>query len=270
MVEDREETLSDIDRAPGLNPKVPSSARIYDYLLGGKDNYDIDREVAQRMLAIAPDTRTLARYIRQFLVKAVELAAESGVRQFIDLGAGIPTSPSVHEVAGKIDSSIRVAYVDNDPVVHAHCDALLGQAPGVTALQADIRRPATIIDRLQLEAGIDFDQPVAVLIIGVLHYVMDDENPAGIVAAFREVMAPGSYLAITHGSNETHPDFIGQSQEDTNATPSQVVYRSREQTARFFDGFELIEPGVAPVQEWLDDRLPATRLVIYGGIGRKD
>ncbi|WP_040740718.1 SAM-dependent methyltransferase [Nocardia tenerifensis] len=260
--------MSDIDRAPGLNPNVPSSARIYDYMLGGKDNYDIDREVAHRMLAIAPDTRTLAWFIRQFLVRAVELAADAGVRQFIDLGAGIPTSPNVHEVARKIEPSARVVYIDNDPIVHAHCDALLASSPGVDALKADIRQPEDIIDRLKAGGLIDFSEPVAVLIIGVLHYVMDDEDPAGIIAKFREVMAPGSYLAITHGSDETHPDFIGQSHSDTNNSPSQVKYRSREETTAFFKDFDLIEPGVVPAQEWLDDDLPATRLVIYGGIGR--
>lgn len=248
---------------------MPSSARIYDYMLGGKDNYDIDREIAHRMLAIAPDTKTLAWFIRQFLVKAVQLAADAGVRQFIDLGAGIPTSPNVHETAREIEPSASVVYIDNDPIVHAHCDALLAHSPGVTALKADIREPDDIIDRLKTGALIDFDQPVAVLIIGVLHYVMDDEDPYGIVAKFRDVLAPGSYLAITHGSNDTHPDFISQSQDDTNQSPSQVRYRSQEQTEAFFDGFDMIAPGVVPAQEWLGDDLPATRLVIYGGIGRK-
>ncbi|MFI6041932.1 SAM-dependent methyltransferase [Nocardia sp. NPDC051321] len=258
--------MSDLHRSPGLNPNVPSSARIYDYMLGGKDNYDIDREVAHRMLAIAPDTRTLAWFIRQFLVKAVEVAADSGVRQFIDLGAGIPTSPNVHETARKIEPSARVVYIDNDPIVHAHCDALLAHSPGVTALKADIRQPDDIIDRLKTGSLIDFNEPVALLIVGVLHYVMDDEHPQQILAKFRDVMAPGSYLALTQASGDTHPDFIGQSHEDTNNSPSQVRYRTREQTAVFFDGFDMIGPGVVPAQEWLDDDLPATRLVIYGGI----
>ncbi|MFE9575488.1 SAM-dependent methyltransferase [Nocardia sp. NPDC006044] len=261
--------MSDVDRAPGLNPHVPSSARIYDYMLGGKDNYDVDREVAHRMLAIAPDTKTLAWFIRKFLVKAIELAADAGVRQFIDLGSGIPTSPNVHEVARKIHPEARVVYIDNDPIVHAHCDALLAHSPGVTALKADVRQPEDIIDRLKTGALIDFSEPVAVLIIGVLHYVMDDEDPYGIVAKFRDLMAPGSYLAITHGSNDTHPDFITQSQDDTDKSPSQVIYRSHDQVEAFFDGFDLIDPGVVPAQEWLDDDLPATRLVIYGGVGSK-
>ncbi|GAJ84445.1 hypothetical protein NBRGN_073_00240 [Nocardia brasiliensis NBRC 14402] len=265
----REETLSGMDRAPGLNPAVPSSARIYDYMLGGKDNYEVDRQVAHRMLAIAPDTKTLAWFIRQFLVRAVESAADAGVKQFIDLGAGIPTSPNVHEVAREIEPSARVVYVDNDPVVRAHCDALLANSPGLSVMQADIRRPREIIDRLRAESLIDFEEPVAVLMIGVLHYVMDEEKPADILAAFRDAMAPGSYLAITHGSNETNPDFISQSQSDTENTPSQVRYRSAEEIEALMTGFELIPPGVAPAQQFLRTDLPATRLVIYGGLGRK-
>ncbi|WP_338765563.1 SAM-dependent methyltransferase [Nocardia vulneris] len=258
-----------MDRAPGLNPTVPSSARIYDYMLGGKDNYEVDRQVAHRMLAIAPDTRTLAWFIRQFLVRAVELAADAGVKQFIDLGAGIPTSPNVHEVAREIEPSARVVYVDNDPVVRAHCDALLANSPGLSVMQADIRRPREIIDRLRTESRIDFAEPIAVLMIGVLHYVMDEEKPADILAAFRDAMAPGSYLAMTHGSNETNPDFISQSQSDTENTPSQVRYRSAEEIEALMAGFELIPPGVAPAQQFLHTDLPATRLVIYGGLGRK-
>lgn len=257
------------DRAPGLNPNVPSSARIYDYLLGGKDNYDVDREVAHRMLAIAPDTKALAWFIRQFLVKAVEMAADAGVRQFIDLGAGIPTSPNVQDTARQIHPDARVVYIDNDPIVHIHCDALLAYADGVTALKADIRDPHDVIDQLKVGSLIDFNEPVAVLAVGVLHYVMDDEDPAGIVAKFRDLMAPGSYLAITHCSDDTHPDFISQSHDDTNNSPSQVVYRSREAVEKFFDGFEILGPGVVPAQGWLDDDLPATRLVMYGCIGRR-
>ncbi|MFE9575336.1 SAM-dependent methyltransferase [Nocardia sp. NPDC006044] len=264
-----EQVVSEVDRAPGLNPHVPSSARIYDYMLGGKDNYDVDREVAHRMLAIAPDTRTLAWFIRLFLVKAIEMAATAGVRQFIDLGAGIPTTPNVHEVARKIEPSARVVYIDNDPIVHAHCDALLAHSPGVTALKADIRLPEDIIDRLKTGELIDFGQPVAVLAVGVLHYVMDEEDPYGIAAKFRDLMVPGSYLALTHGSDETHPDFIAQSHDDTDGSPAQVVYRTKTQTEAFFDGFDLLYPGVVPAQEWLDDDLPATRLVIYGGIATK-
>ncbi len=248
---------------------MPSSARIYDYMLGGKDNYDVDREVAHRMLAVAPDTRTLAWFIRKFLVMAVRRAAEAGIRQFIDLGAGIPTSPNVHEVARKVDPSATVVYIDNDPVVRAHCDALLANAPGLSAMEADIRRPHEIIDQLKAESLIDFSEPVAVLLVGVLHYVMDDEKPYDIVAAFRDAMAPGSQLIFTHTSDETNSEFKSRSHEDTNKSPSQVIYRRPDQIVAFLDGFEALSPGVVPAQQWLEGDLPKTQMVMYGGIGRK-
>ncbi|MEU7767402.1 SAM-dependent methyltransferase [Nocardia sp. NPDC049190] len=260
-----------MERAPiGVDPGRPNSARVYDYLLGGKDNYEVDRAVAQRMLSIAPDTRTLAWFSRQFLVNAVRLAAKAGVRQFIDLGAGIPTSPNVHEVAREFDTSARVVYVDYDPVVYAHCDALLARWQGVTAMSADVRRPDDVLDRLRTEALIDFDEPVAVLLVGVLHFVMDDEHPAELLARFRDAMAPESYLAFTHGSDTSDPQLIERSSADTASTSAQVVYRSPAQMTSFLDGFEIIDPGVVPVQQWLGDDLPATRMVICGGVGRKN
>ncbi|MFG3615624.1 SAM-dependent methyltransferase [Nocardia sp. NPDC047654] len=259
-----------MERAPrGVDPNLPNSARVYDYLLGGKDNYEVDRVVAHRMLSIAPDTRTLAWFSRKFLVRAVELAAEAGIRQFIDLGAGIPTSPNVHEVARRIDPSARVAYVDFDPVVYAHCGALLAGAEGVTAMLGDVRRPDDILDRLRDEGVIDFGEPVAITLVGVLHFVMDDEDPAGIVARLGAAMAPGSHLAFTHGSADSDPDFITQSSSDTANSSAQVVYRSPAVVESLFQGFEMIGPGVVPLQRWLDDDLPDTGLVLPGGMVRK-
>ncbi|MBF6468968.1 SAM-dependent methyltransferase [Nocardia beijingensis] len=259
-----------MERAPrGVDPNLPNSARVYDYLLGGKDNYEVDRAVAHRMLAIAPDTRTLAWFSRQFLVRAVQSAAEAGVRQFIDLGAGIPTSPNVHEVARKTDPSARVVYVDFDPVVYAHCNALLANSEGVTVLQGDVRRPEEIIDRLRSEGLIDFGEPVAITLVGVLHFVMDDERPAEIVARLREAMAPGSYLAFTHGGDNSNSEFITRSSSDTANSSAQVVYRSPAVVESFFEGFEMLDPGVAPLQQWLGDDLPDTGLVLLGGVVRK-
>ncbi|MEU2037288.1 SAM-dependent methyltransferase [Nocardia niwae] len=259
-----------MERAPrGVDPNLPNSARVYDYLLGGKDNYEVDRAVAHRMLSIAPDTRTLAWFSRQFLVRAVQSAAEAGIRQFIDLGAGIPTSPNVHEVARKTDPSARVVYVDFDPVVYSHCNALLAHAEGVTAMLGDVRRPDDIIDRLRSGGLIDFGEPVAITLVGVLHFVMDDEHPAEIVARLREAMAPGSRLAFTHGADNSDPDFITQSSSDTAKSSAQVVYRSPAVVESLFAGFEMIEPGVVPLQQWLDDDLPDTKLVLLGGVVRK-
>ena len=259
--------MSDERPAPaGVNPSQPNSARVFDYLLGGKDNYEADRAVAQRMLEVAPDTRTLAWISSNFLVGATRLAAEAGIRQFIDLGAGIPTSPSVYEVAHEIDPTARVASVDFDPVVFAHANAMLDGEPDVVVMQGDVRRPRELIERLRTEARIDFDEPVAVLAVGVLHYVMDDEDPAGVVAAFREVMAPGSYLGFTHGSTETADEFASRTADDTDGSPSQCAYRTPPRVASFFDGFEMLDPGIAPIQKWLGEGLPQTGLVLLGGI----
>ncbi|WP_433710734.1 SAM-dependent methyltransferase [Nocardia sp. CA-084685] len=262
--------MAEADRAPaGVDPSKPNAARVYNFLLGGKDNYTVDQRVAERMLAVAPDTKTTAWFSRKFLLRAVEDAAEAGIRQFIDIGAGIPFSPNVHEIAQKIDPTARVVMIDYDPVVHVHTHALLSGASGVTSILGDIRRTDEIIEKAKSEGHIDFDEPVAILIVGVLHYVMDDEHPADIIARLRDEMAPGSMLAFTHGSVHTQPDFVARSTGDTDGSSAQVQFRTPEMVAAYLDGFEVVEPGLVPVQEWLDDDLPSTQLVILGGIGRK-
>ncbi|WP_280453688.1 SAM-dependent methyltransferase [Nocardia brasiliensis] len=261
--------MSGIDRAPGLDPAVPNSARIYNYMLGGKDNYEIDRQVAHRLLSVAPDTKTLAWLVRKFMVHAVELAADARVKQFIDLGSGIPASPNVHEVAGEIHPTARVVYVDNDPVACLHCEVLLARPRGVSVVQGDIRSPQQIIDQIEAESLIDFSEPVAVLIVGVLHYVMDGEHPGEIIAAFRDVMAPGSYLVVAHATDDTHPEFQSQTQSETDNTSAQLCYRSTSEIETLMKGFELLSPGIAPVQQFLGSDLPTTRLVMHGGIGRR-
>lgn len=246
----------------------PNSARVYDYLLGGKDNQDTDRDVANQMLSRAPELKTLAWFTRSFMLKAVEMAARAGIRQFVDLGSGIPNSPNVHEVAREIEPSARVVYVDYDPVVQVHCDALLAGPQGVSALLGDVRHPHDILDKLKSESLIDFDEPVAITLISVLHYVMDDERPADIMATFRDHMAPGSYVALTHGSLDSAPEIL-EVLAANKETSAQVAFRSTAQTEAFLAGFELFEPGVVPVQQWLRPDLPDTRMVMLGGIGRK-
>lgn len=261
--------MSENDRAPQpFKGDQANSARVYDYLLGGKDNRDVDRDIANQMLSDAPDVKTVAWFARSFALKAVRMAAEAGVRQFVDLGSGIPTSPTVHEAAWEIDPSARVVYVDYDPVVHVHSEALLADPRGVSALLGDIRRPHDILDQLKNNSLIDFNEPVAILLIGVLHYVMDDEDPAGILATFRDQMASGSYLAITHGSLDTSPEIL-EVLTGNKGTSAQVEFRSAKQTEAFLTGFELFEPGVVPIQQWLRPDLPQTRMVMDGAIGRK-
>ncbi|MVU81458.1 SAM-dependent methyltransferase [Nocardia sp. ET3-3] len=239
-------------------------------MLGGKDNYDADRLVGDRMLQVAPDTKDTAWHSRNFLLLAVRKAAEAGIRQFVDIGAGIPITPNVHEVAQGIEPTAIVASIDYDPVVHAHSNALLTGAPGVTPILADIREPDKLLELASAEAGIDFSQPVAFLIVGVLHYVMDDEGPYDAIARFREVMAPGSLLAIQHASTNTHPFFKTTSSNDTVGSPAQVDFRPPEQVQRFFEGLEMLPPGLAAANEWLEEDLKPTKLVVLCGIGRKN
>ncbi|WP_308166694.1 SAM-dependent methyltransferase [Nocardia albiluteola] len=262
--------MPDIERVPeGIDPSTPSAARVYDYFLGGRDNYAADRALAEWLLSIAPDSRTVARLSRQFVLKAVELIAEAGIRQFIDIGAGIPTSPSVHEVAQKVDSAATVVSIDYDPVVHAYGNAFLSGTPGVTTMQADVRRPDDIIDRLRSGALIDFEQPVAILLCSILHFVLDDEHPAEIIARFRTAIPSGSYVAFTHPSDEVSPAGMAQLASHNIGSPTQFVSRSRTELAGFFDGFEFLGGGVVPVQDWLDGEQPTTQMVWLGGICRK-
>ncbi|MFC4011953.1 SAM-dependent methyltransferase [Nonomuraea purpurea] len=269
--------MTELERVPpGVDPSVPSSARVYDYLLGGKDNVAVDREVADRLLAVAPDTRLVARANRRFQVSAVRHLAEQGVRQFIDLGTGIPTAPSIHGTVREVDPACRVVYVDNDPVVRLHVEVLLADSPGVVGIHADLRRPAEVLADPRVGDLIDFDRPLCVLMVGVLHYVMDEEDPAGIIAAFRRRMAPGSHLVLTHGMAESAPEVIAQLTKATMGTSAQPRFRTRPEVLALFDGFELIDPGLVPIQDWSlaqdDAEIPlldgTPGLLIEGGVGR--
>ncbi|WP_425564035.1 SAM-dependent methyltransferase [Nonomuraea longicatena] len=270
--------VTELERVPpGVDPTVPSSARVYDYLLGGKDNLAIDRAVAGKLLTVAPDTRLVARANRRFLTRAVRHLAEQGVRQFLDLGTGIPTSPSVHEVVREVSPACRVVYVDYDPVVRLHAEVLLAKAPGVAGIHGDLRRPADVFADPHVSGLIDFDQPVAVLMVAVLHFVMDEEDPAGIVASFRKRMAPGSHLVLSHTMADSEPEAIRQLAMATADSPAQSVFRKHEEVLALFDGFELIGPGLVPVQDWRigepdDAAMPLLdgepRLRVEGGVGR--
>lgn len=254
----------------GFDPAVPSAARIYDYLLGGKDNFAVDRAAAEKVLAVVPDQRRLARGNRAFAIRAVRVLAEAGIRQFIDLGTGIPTSPSVHEVAQQADPSAHVIYVDHDPVVQAHNDALLAADQRVVGLQADIRQPAGILGHPDVRRLIDFAEPVGVLCVAVLHLIPDAQDPAGIIASFRERIAPGSYLVLSQFAAESDPTGMAQLRAVAAGTPVETYFRSREEIRRFFEGFDLLEPGLVTVDEWRQDSVAAaTRLKIVGGVGRK-
>ncbi|GAB1331334.1 SAM-dependent methyltransferase [Streptomyces sennicomposti] len=258
-----------------VDPGKASVARMYDAMLGGEHNFAIDREAVAAFTAIDPQVRTLARANRAFLGRAVRFLVESGVRQFIDLGSGIPTQGNVHEVAQAACPGARVVYVDNDPVAVAHSEALLADNPDATIVTGDIRDPAGILAAPRLRELIDFDQPVAVLMITILHFITPQEDPAGIVAAFREALPADGWLALTHATDEDRPDTaaaVGQLYRDRATSP--VTARSRAEIESLFTGFELVEPGLVYVPLWRPDRAEEvpdnpSQYWVYAGVGRK-
>jgi hypothetical protein len=254
---------------PGINARVPSTARIYDYILGGKDNYAVDRAVAEQILAVAPDTRRLARCNRAFLVRTVRYLAEHGISQFIDLGAGIPTSPSVHEVARALQPGAPVVYVDNDPVVVAHNRAKLRAGSGVTTVEGDIRRPGEVLADPAVTKLIDFDRPVGVLLVSVLHLLTDHEDPASVVGAFRDLMAPGSHMVISHLWDRSDERAMGTVVESFREGAVEPVFRSVEEIVGWFAGFDLVSPGLVECERWRPEDEPVpTLLKMVGGVGR--
>jgi hypothetical protein len=240
--------------SPAINVSVPSSARMYDYALGGKDNYAVDRETADRIFAAFPALRELVVANRGFLMRAVRFLAEQGIRQFIDLGAGIPTSPNVHEIALGVHPDVRVVYVDHDPIVAAHSRALRADGEGVTVIEADIRDPDVVLARLEDRDLIDFDEPVGILFIDVLHFVTDEEDPAGIVARFRDRCAPGSHLALSIACRDgVDPESTEKVTAAYRNATTPLIPRTREQIEPFFDGFELVPPGLVNMAAWQAD-----------------
>ncbi len=229
----------------------PSIARIYDYFLGGKDNFPADREAAERILAVAPHVSVLARQNRAFLGRAVRFLAEAGIRQFLDVGTGLPTQDNVHQVAQRVAPDARVVYVDNDPVACVHARALrTGPTTAATTavVEADLRRPEDILGHPEVHRLIDFDQPVAVFFLAVLHCISDEDDPAGLVARFRDAMAPGSYLVVSHGLTEEPMEQAVAEWRQAGLTG--VTVRSREAILGFFDGLDLVEPGLVSLPGW--------------------
>lgn len=255
---------------PGNDPGIPNQARVYDYLLGGKDNYAADRAAVDEVLVAVPDVRRMARANRAFAMRAVAVIAQAGVRQFIDLGTGIPTSPSVHEVARRADPAARVVYVDHDPVVQAHNEARLASDRRVTTVLADIRRPEMIMGHREVQRQIDFTEPVGVLCIATLHLVRDEDDPGGIISRFRDRMSLGSYLVVSQFSTDSDADAAAKLHAVDAGTPVETYFRSRDEISGFFDGLELLAPGLVSVDEWRPEVPEApTQLKIVGGVGRK-
>jgi len=264
-----------------FDPSKPNAARIYDYLLGGKDHFAADRHAAEQLLSALPDAAMAARANRVFLTAAVRYVARRGISQYVDIGAGLPTSPNVHESARAVVPAARVAYVDNDRVAVTHARALLATDDSVIVINGDARKYEAILTDPQLGALMDLSEPACVLFVSMLHFLTADDADT-IVAAFRERMAPGSYLVISAGHKENYRVRVREQVQAAYGATTVLTGRSATEIAAYFNGFDLVPPGVVPVAEWpLDEpdagQRPLIRPVspapmkasMLAGIGRK-
>jgi hypothetical protein len=258
---------------PDFDTSVPHIARVYDYWLGGKDNFAADRELGERTLAAYPNLVFSVRANRAFLARAVRfLAAEAGIRQFLDIGTGIPTANNTHQVAQRVAAESRIVYVDNDPIVLSHAQALLKSSPqGVCAyLDADLRDPAAIL--AAAARTLDFGQPVAVMLIAVMHFVGDDDEAAAIVRTLTAACAPGSFVVISHVASDIDTEQQTELVRRLNQSVAEkATMRDRAGVTRLFDGLELVEPRVVRVSEWRPDSdlEAASPTGLWGGVARK-
>ncbi|MFD1148222.1 SAM-dependent methyltransferase [Saccharothrix hoggarensis] len=263
--------------APGdIDLGRPSIARVYDYWLGGAHNFAIDRAVGDKVLADVPVLKSIILNHRAFLRRAVRYMLARGVRQFLDLGSGIPTVGNVHEIAQATDPGARVVYVDIDPVAVAHSRAILTGNELVGVLQTDVRDAQRVLKSPEVEGLLDFDRPIGVLMVALLHFVPDAENPGGIVADYRDALPSGSYLAISHAGyeeGEWDPAW-DDAKKVYNKGVSEMCFRPKREVQALFDGFELVEPGVARLPLWHPESPDdvdegAAHFLSFGGVGRR-
>jgi SAM-dependent methyltransferase len=248
-VTDHADSIDSAAGPNGFDSAEPNVARIYDYLLGGKDNFAADRRAAERLLAELPNAAAVAKANRAFLTAAVRRVARAGVRQYVDIGAGLPTSPSVHECAREVVPAARVAYVDNDPIAVAHARALLATGDGLIAIEGDARRPEAILADPGLAELIDLAEPVCVLLVSMLHFLTADEADA-IVDAVRRRVAPGSYLVISAGDADDADVDVDKGVRAAYGRRAVLTGRPAAEIAAYFDGFDLLPPGLVSVTEW--------------------
>lgn len=256
-----------------VEPRTPNVGRMYDYYLGGKDNYACDREAAEAAINAVPAARRLARENRAFLGRAVRFMVDAGIRQFVDIGTGLPTEGHVHQVTGEICPDARVVYVDNEPVVLAHARALIPQNDRTVVLDGDMRKPGEILGSGEVRGLIDFSEPVGVLLVAMLHFATDDDDPHRIVRELTAPLAPGSALAISHLTSDGPPLAAQQSARDVYAhTSAPLTLRSREQITSLFTGLDIAEPGVVYVPDWrpaYPGHAPDRSRWLLGGVGIK-
>jgi hypothetical protein len=269
--------MGDPGEAPDLHLDRAHGARIYDYILGGKDNYEMDRQAGDASLGVWPALRIHMQANRAFMHRAGRfLAAERGIRQFLDIGTGIPTKPNLHEVVQAVAPDARIVYVDNDPIVLAHARALMTSTPeGRTAyIDGDMRDPDGILDAPQLRETLDLDQPIGLLLIAMLHFIEDDDEALRVTRRVVDILPSGSYFAATIATDEFAPEPLAKVREQYHAHGETLRWRTKEQAQRFFEGIELEEPGLVQMHKWRPDpvdvgRIADSDIAMYGAVGRK-
>jgi len=253
--------------SPRIDTGKPHPARVYDWLLGGKDNYPVDEEVGEQL---PPEARDAARQNREFMHRAVAWLAATGVDQFLDIGTGIPTAPNLHQIVQEIRPASRVVYTDNDPIVLRHAEALLVSRPeGVTDyIQADVRAPGEILDHAR--KLLDFDRPVALSLIALMHFIPGEREPYDIVSTLLEALPSGSYLVLSHAASDIFPELAEQVTAEYAKGGIELGFRTRDGVGRFFEGLELVEPGLVTATEWFQgtEAPRAEAGGIYAGVAR--
>jgi S-adenosyl methyltransferase len=260
--------------APDVDLSRASIARVYDYLLGGKEHLEVDRRAADAMLNVVPEVAEIAKDNRSFMRRGVRfLVREAGIRQIVDVGSGLPNPGNVHEVAHAIDPGVRITYVDNDPIVLAHARALLATDEQTAVIRADLRRPHSLFDQVEARGLLDPDEPFAVLLCGVVHHLSDDDDPDGVVAAVRERLSPGSHLFLTHFLFEDESRAYALERAFLHGGLGSGRFRTWDQLRRYFDGLVMVEPGLVYANDWRADehtqRESPVHTLYAGGVGRK-
>ena len=258
-----------------IDISVPSVSRIYDFYLGGSHNFEVDREAARKAMDFLPGLPKIMQANRAFMRRAVRFAVDEGIDQFLDIGSGIPTFGNVHEVAQAASPGARVVYVDHDPVAVAHSQAVLDGNEGAGVVAADLRKPQEILASAEVERLIDLNRPVALLLVAILHFVEDADDPYTAAAELSQALAPGSLLILTHASYEgipLPPERAAGTVDVYKDIRNPLIMRSRDEIARFFEGYDMVEPGLVPMPHWRPQTAPEDEdpyaFSGFGGVGR--
>jgi len=258
-----------VDWVPGdVDVRVPSAARVYDYLLGGAHNFEVDRIVGKKVLEVQPNGRQIARSNRAFLNRAVRFLINQGITQFLDLGSGIPTVGNVHEVAQRADPECRVVYVDHDPVAVAHSQMILQDNDHAAVVDADLTHPDVVLGDPTVRKFLDFDRPIGLLMVAVFHFVPDDRNPGDIVARYVHALSAGSFVALSHLTADDMKEESAAVVEAMRNSRDPMYFRSYAEVAALFETLDVVEPGVVSAPDWRPDQNAAQQAGVYVGIGR--